>query len=162
MVKSSSVRYVCWKKKNENENPHQNSQVENYISRNEAEWNTVRSTGEKYVGSNTARNTVWNGMSETISAENFCQNPIPIKTLKLKTIFQEIQRSEIQLEIQVRNTEEVIQLEIQLEMVWVRQYPPRTWQKPARVRVGKCYIFYTEQIFQTELYPTKVRKPRQI
>ena len=79
--------------------------------------NTVGNTGEKYGRSNTARNTVGNGMSETISAENFCQNPIPIKTLKLKTIFQEIQRSEIQLEIQVRNTEEVIQIEIQLEMV---------------------------------------------
>ena len=41
--------------------------------------------------------------SETRSAENFCQNPIPIITLKLKTIFEKY-AGEIQLETQVRNT----------------------------------------------------------
>ena len=54
--------------------------------------------------------------SETRSAENFYQNPIPIITLKLKTIFREIRRRNT-----VRNTGEkygeVIQLEIQFEMV---------------------------------------------
>ena len=66
--------------------------------------------------------------SETRSAENFYQNPIPIITLKLKTIFREIRRRNT-----VRNTgekyEEVTQLEIQFIVVWARQDLPRTFPK---------------------------------
>ena len=66
--------------------------------------------------------------SETRSDENFYQNPIPIITLKLKTIFREIRRRNT-----VRNTGEkygeVTQLEIQFIMVRVRQDLPRTFTK---------------------------------